>query len=546
MLTLRNRFAVLFVTFAVLISVLVGLLTWNTARRILEDEINDKHEKVTSLIALGTQAEDIMDYLPGYEAVGVWQARQRDLDQLQNDGYVQSAQYFAWRPGAPAAEALVTDRPDIHPRDPLQWVNAYPSELQQAYDHGRASTPRAVGDNGQFYRWAIERLRRRQQQPQPGVNEGEAAAEDGIFLAVRMPANYEEPLTRLSLWIVGLSLLTSVLAGLAGWKIAGWIVARLENLSRAALRIQRGWMNDPVPVSGEDEISRLARAMERMRGGIRRRDEQLRLMLSRVAHEIRNPLGGLELFASAAQDAEDPGERRQILGQIRKEVLGLNAIIEEFLGFGQPAQAKPKIHDVRRPVSEAAALAEAEIVKNGGRLHLDVPPRPLHAVADPAQVKRMVLNLVRNAADAGETVWVEGAMVNGEVRIVVRDDGPGVAADLRDRVFEPFVSDKEKGAGLGLAIVKEIAETSRGRVELICPQEPQGSGDGQDGGDRRDGGDERDSGGGRVSGDGRDKRAGAEFHVYLRGPENLPSNSARASKSLWRRPKAMSERGGER
>lgn len=528
MLTLRNRFAVLFVTFAVLISVLVGLLTWNTARRILEDEINDKHEKVTSLIALGTQAEDIMDYLPGYEAVGVWQARQRDLDQLQNDGYVQSAQYFAWRPGAPAAEALVTDRPDIHPRDPLQWVNAYPSELQQAYDHGRASTPRAVGDNGQFYRWAIERLRRRQQQPQPGANGAETAAEDGIFLAVRMPANYEEPLTRLSLWIVGLSLLMSVLAGLAGWRIAGWIVARLENLSRAALRIQRGWMNDPVPVSGEDEISRLARAMERMRGGIRRRDEQLRLMLSRVAHEIRNPLGGLELFASAAQDAEDPRERRQILGQIRKEVLGLNAIIEEFLGFGQPAQAEPKIHDVRRPVSEAAALAEAEIVKNGGRLHLDVPPRPLHAVADPAQVKRMVLNLVRNAADAGETVWVEGAMVNGEVRIVVRDDGPGIASDLRDRVFEPFVSDKEKGAGLGLAIVKEIAETSRGRVELICPQDPLDRGDGPDGGDRRDGGEERDSG------DGRDKRAGAEFHVYLRGPENLPSNSSRASKSLWR------------
>ena len=501
MLTLRNRFAVLFVTFAVLISVLVGWLAWRTARQILENEIEDKHEKVTRSIASGTWAEDIVDYRPGYEDLGLWQTRQRELDHLRNEGDVAAAQFFTWKPGAPTAVALVTDRPEIRPHDPLPWVNAYPTELEHAYEHGSASTPRAVGDNGQFYRWAIQRLRNRQALQ----GAGEATSEDQVFLAVRMPANYEEPLTILRLRIVELSLLMSLLAGLVGWKIAGSIVSRLENLSRAALRIQRGWMDEPVTVTGDDEINRLARAMERMRAGIRRRDEQLRLMLSRVAHEIRNPLGGLELFASAAQDAADPEERRQILGKIRNEVLGLNAIIEEFLGFGQPAPPKPKIHDVRRPVSEATALAEAEMAKKGGRLHLDVPPRPLLAVADPTHVKRLVLNLVRNASDAGQTVWVEGAMVNGEVRIVVRDDGPGVAPELQDRVFEPFVSDKEKGAGLGLAIVKEIAETSRGRVELVRPPDADG-----------------------------ERGAGAEFHVYLRGLENLPVSEAAKEEALQR------------
>lgn len=496
MLTLRNRFAVLFVTFAVLISVLVGWLAWSTARQILANEINDKHEKATRLIAHGVRAEDIVDYRPGYERLELWQTRQRELDQHRNSGDVAAAHFFSWKPGTAIAEALVTDRSDILPGDPLPWVSAYPSELSQAYDQGWAATPRAVGDNGRFYKWAIRRLPSRGTTRVAGA--GGAISEEGVFLAVRMPANYEEPLAALSRRILELSLLMSVLAGLVGWKIAGWIVSRLENLSRAALRIQRGWMDEPVPVTGDDEISRLARAMERMRAGIQRRDEQLRLMLSRVAHEIRNPLGGLELFASAAQDAEDPEERRAMLGKIRKEVLGLNEIIEEFLGFGQPAQAKPTLHDVRQPLADATALAEVEMAKKGGRLHVEVPPRPLLAVADPAQVKRLVLNLVRNAADAGRTVWVESAMVNGEVRIVVRDDGPGVAPELQDRIFEPFVSDKEKGAGLGLAIVKEIADKSRGRVELIRPPP---AGDGQ----------------AAAAG-----AAGAEFHVYLRGPETLP------------------------
>lgn len=509
MLTLRNRFAVLFVTFAVLISVLVGWLAWSTARQILANEINDKHEKVTRLIAQGVRAEDIVDYGPGYERLELWKTRQRNLDQRRNSGDVAAAHFFSWKPGASVARALVTDRPEVNPGDPLPWVSAYPRELDQAYQSGWATTPRAVGDNGQFYRWAVRRLPSRRDQPAAGGNNAvreagsDAARDEGVFLAVRMPANYEEPLNTLSRRIVELSLLVSVLAGLVGWKIAGWIVSRLQNLSRAALRIQRGWMDEPVPVTGDDEISRLARAMERMRGGIRRRDEQLRLMLSRVAHEIRNPLGGLELFASAAQDAEGPQERREILEKIRTEVLGLNAIIEEFLGFGQPARPDPTLHDVRQPVADASALAEAEMAKKGGRLHVELPPRPLLAVADPGQVKRLVLNLVRNASDAGSTVWVETAMVNGEVRIVVRDDGPGVAPELEDRIFEPFVSDKEKGAGLGLAIVKEIVETSRGRVELIRPPKAD-----------------------NASGD--EESAGAEFHVYLRGPENLPISGENA------------------
>ncbi len=96
-------------------------------------------------------------------------------------------------------------------------------------------------------------------------------------------------------------------------------VARpLERLSRVAQRIQRGRWSEPV---GE-ELRQLSRAMERMREGIVRRDEHLRLMLAQVAHEIRNPLGGLELFAAAVGDADSPEERDRLIGRIRVRCRG--------------------------------------------------------------------------------------------------------------------------------------------------------------------------------------------------------------------------------
>ena len=221
-------------------------------------------------------------------------------------------------------------------------------------------------------------------------------------------------------------------------------------------------------------------------------------MLSRVAHEIRNPLGGLELFAAAAQETADPVERRAILDRVRKEVRGLNAIIDEFLGFARPGQTEPQLHDVRESVGEAAALAEADLKKRGGRLHLDLPPKPLLAMADPLQVKRLILNLLRNASQAGDTVWLAGAMVNGEVRLAIRDNGPGIAHEMRDRIFEPFVGDKAQGAGLGLAIVKEMVEANHGRVKLASAGEGVAN-----------------------------SRDGAEFHVYFTGPEDLPDDGGR-------------------
>ncbi len=485
-MTLRNRFTAFFVTFAVGISALGGWLSWNAISQALEDQLDRELLSVGGVVrdvALRVD-EGLLLLEAGQEDTQEWRDYQELLQLLINTANVDLADIFRWTPGDMEAEALVTAQPpdSISIGQPLSWVVPYlAADVPQAYSDGEATTTRFTGLDGRDYKYVFVRLL-----------SGEA------FLGMRIPADHLAPLGRLAWTIAGLSVAAAALAALVGWRLAGGIVSRLEMLSRGALRIQRGFMDRPFSLEGEDEVGRLARAMERMRTGIQRRDEQLRLMLSRVAHEIRNPLGGLELFAAAALDTEDPQERRRILERVRTEVMGLNGIINEFLEFARPGSAERELHDVRASVSEAAALAEAELKKKGGDLHRDFPDTPLLALADPRQVKRLVLNLLRNAAHAGETVWVEGLMVNGEVRITVRDDGPGIDKELRDRIFEPFVGDKEQGAGLGLAIVKELVDANNGRVELAS--------EGPDAGN---------------------PGVGAEFRVYLGGPEDLPADGAR-------------------
>lgn len=221
-------------------------------------------------------------------------------------------------------------------------------------------------------------------------------------------------------------------------------------------------------------MGRLSRAMERMRRGIVERDEQLRLMLAQVAHEIRNPLGGLELFAAAATDTEDPVERRRLMGRIRSEVGALNGIIDDFLAFARPVVVPSEPTDLRLPLHEAADLVRAELEEGGGQLVVSLADAPLMAPVDPSHAKRAVLNLLRNAAQVASNVRLEGWMEEARVVVAVTDDGPGVPDHLRDRIFDPFVTDKEQGAGLGLAIVRKVAEACGGRVELTRTGETNG------------------------------------------------------------------------
>ena len=123
-------------------------------------------------------------------------------------------------------------------------------------------------------------------------------------------------------------------------------------------------------------------------------------------------------------------ERKEFIRKVRSEITALNEIIDDFLTFARPVRSEGPLHDIRDPVREAVELVEMEAGVDGRAFILEMPTTPLMARAEPEHVKRVALNLVRNAAQAGEEVLVRCLWHRGEAVLTVSDNGAGVTEEL--------------------------------------------------------------------------------------------------------------------
>jgi len=189
-----------------------------------------------------------------------------------------------------------------------------------------------------------------------------------------------------------------------------------------------------------------------------------------VAHEIRNPMaaisGSIELLRGSPQASEDD---RALMTIVQREVQRLNVLIGDLLDYANPRPKQTVDFDLTSLLEETVQVARGD--KNFADVELTANvERPLPIHADPAKLRQVVWNLVRNAADAassgGKHVRVEARRIAKEVRISVIDDGPGIPEHLVGRIFDPFVTTKQRGTGLGLATCHGIVTEHGGRIDV--------------------------------------------------------------------------------
>jgi signal transduction histidine kinase len=180
-----------------------------------------------------------------------------------------------------------------------------------------------------------------------------------------------------------------------------------------------------------------------------------------VAHEIRNPLTSIKMLIQAAREGED-------LPVIEREVRRIERSLQSFLDFARPPQLVRAPIDLREVPDEVISLVRARAGKQGVQVHFERRDAPVTAEADADQLRQVVLNLVLNALDVmpggGDLVIRLRPPENGRVELSVSDTGPGIAADILPRLFQPFASNKETGIGLGLSVSKRIVEGHGGTL----------------------------------------------------------------------------------
>lgn len=223
----------------------------------------------------------------------------------------------------------------------------------------------------------------------------------------------------------------------------------------------------------QTEVHRLRVELENKNRELARRERLAALgeMAAGLAHEIRNPLGGIQLFAGLlVRDLVELPKPRALAEKIKKGVNSLESIVSDILAFA--GQNEPRFAEVELThlIQESIEMAVGAMEENGAGvrwLRDETGADDLMIEADPYQLQQALLNLLKNAAEAagrGGCVDISTKLDGDQVTLVIADNGEGIPADLLDRIFNPFFTTKDKGTGLGLAIVHRIIEAHGGSI----------------------------------------------------------------------------------
>jgi signal transduction histidine kinase len=219
----------------------------------------------------------------------------------------------------------------------------------------------------------------------------------------------------------------------------------------------------------------------------RLRDRLARLgeMAAGIAHELKNPLAGIEVMAGLLRrQVPDSPDAQSLLADILSEAKLANAIVVEMLEFVRPIRLQVEQTDVGEVLHQAVTLAESKAKRGDVGVRVNVAPGLPMIDGDQHQLCQVFTNLLTNAFEAlngrGEIdvrASVEALQLDPAFAldahkptpalvVEITDDGPGVPGEMSDRIFDPFFTTKPQGSGLGLPIVRKIVDAHDGRIDL--------------------------------------------------------------------------------
>jgi PAS domain S-box-containing protein len=193
---------------------------------------------------------------------------------------------------------------------------------------------------------------------------------------------------------------------------------------------------------------------------------QLGQLAAVVAHEVRNPLAGLRASLQVIDRRISEARDRSAIAAMIQRIDGLNDKVEDLLLYARPKPPRVQSVDIKALMRDVAT--SAQISAGRADAPIEISGDDVQVNADPDMLRAALLNITLNACQAAgkKEIDVRISLDEGFCRIAVRDRGPGIPPDVRERVFEPFFTTRTNGTGLGLAIVKRMVELQDGAVTL--------------------------------------------------------------------------------
>jgi signal transduction histidine kinase len=213
------------------------------------------------------------------------------------------------------------------------------------------------------------------------------------------------------------------------------------------------------------------RELERLRSGAL---AALGRMAAQVAHELRNPLGGLKLFAEyldhRLREAGDK-EGAEVAAKINREVDHMADLVREITQFGRPGSLRRLPTNLNGLLESCLALAQARVASKDIQVALELDPALPPAALDSRELRKVFLNLIVNALEAmqagGGTLTLRTQPIDrGCIEVAVEDTGCGMSEETRTRAFDLFFTTKDTGTGLGMAIARTVVEQHGGRMDI--------------------------------------------------------------------------------
>jgi len=359
---------------------------------------------------------------------------------------------------------------------------AYREEIEKAFKGTASYSPLYRGQDRHLYKSAFHPLT---------SEKGEVE----FVIAVDANPQFLQLIDDILKWIAisgAASLCVTVFLSLL---FANTVVKKVRKLEQVATQIKDGNFNVSIDSKGDDEIDQLAETFNHMIRSISKKIEHnARLaaigeMSAGIAHEIRNPLGSIQIYMDILRKKlESNKSDSEICDRVSKEIEILNNFITEFLVFSRPPSLDLRKHPVHSLIDEVTSQLPISSERDRIEIIKEYTEEETIINIDRDQIKRALFNVFINSIQAMKgqgTITIQTGRFNGALEpfneadgngheedtnffcIKIRDNGPGIDEKNIDKVFDPFFSTKNGGTGLGLSITQKIIKEHNGEIKIF-------------------------------------------------------------------------------